>query len=84
MLKGNAGFMETPLIRTAYDECHGTVEEEERARDIREREHDDRAPVGDSLHSSASSSGISTATAVGNGNASSILRGHSQIKSSNS
>ena len=84
MLKENAEFMETPLIRTAYGECHGTVEEEERARDMREREHDDRAPVEDSLHSSASLSGISTAIAVDNGNASSILRGHSHIKSSHS
>ena len=77
MLKENAEFMEIPLIRTAYGECHGTVEEEE-------REHDDRAPVEDSLHSSASLSGISTAIAVDNGNASSILRGHSHIKSSHS
>lgn len=84
MPKDNADFMETPLIRTAYEECHGTIEEEEeRARYTRQRE-DDRAPVEDALHSSASSSGISTAVVVDNGNGSSVLRGRSHIKSSHS
>ena len=84
MPKDNADFMETPLIRTAYEECHGTIEEEERARYMRQREHDDLVPVEDSLHSSASLSGISTAIVVDNGNGSSILRGRSHIKSSHS
>ena len=83
MPKDNADFMETPLIRTAYEECHGTIEEEERARYMRQRE-DDLAPVEDALQSSASSSGISTAIVVDNGNGSSVLRGRSHIKSSHS
>lgn len=83
MPKDNADFMETPLIRTAYEECHGTIEEEERARYMRQRE-DDRAPVEDAVHSSASLSGISTAIVVDNGNGSSVLRGRSHIKSSHS
>ena len=68
LLKDSADFMETPLIRTAYEECRGTIEEEDRTRDMREREHDDRAPVDDSLHSSASLRGISAAIAVDTGN----------------
>lgn len=83
MPKDNVDFMETPLIRTAYEECHGTIEKEERARYVRQRE-DDRAPVENALHSSASSSGISTAIVVHNGNGSSVLRGRPHIKSSHS